>query len=244
MSILAGNLFAYGYTKSLDPVFAKMLRGEFGEALNECSRLERGAADKAAKGEIFYVEGVCLFNMEYYEKARDAFRKAIPYIQKPLSTELYIGIADTYFMQHNYDDAVSIYDQLLTKGSDTDYQAMLFYKLGRAYQGKSELAKSEYYFSQLHKKFPESFEAQLAKATTVGGNFFTIQVGCFTSMENAQSLYDDLKSKGYEAYITPLESRKGKLYRVRVGEFASRLAAEYMENQLKDKENLPTHIFP
>ena len=147
-------------------------------------------------------------------------------------------------MQHEYDRAISIYMQLLDKQNNRTYQASLYYKLGKAYQRKSKWTQSKYYFDQLKRKFPKSFEAVLVEKSSVGGNFFTVQVGCFSNSRNAQKLHDELKAKGYEVYVTPFKSNGNKLYRVRVGEFVSRLAAEYAQNELKTKEHLPTHIFP
>lgn len=243
LSVLGGRAFAYTYARALDPVISAMLQDNYGKALEECRLLER-TANKSVQGDVLLAEGVCLTNLGDYAQARDVFKQATAEAQGALLTELYIGIADSFFLQEDYDKAIDIYNQLLTKSSAKDYLAMLYYKLGKAHQKKSSWAQSDYYFNLLKRKFPASLEAKLVVQTQVGGNFFTIQVGCFTRQQNAQKLYDDLKVKGYEAYITPFESRGQTLYRVRVGEYVSRMAAEFIENQLKTRENLPTHIFP
>jgi len=127
---------------------------------------------------------------------------------------------------------------------DIDYEAALLFKLGKAYQRNSKWTQSKYYFGQLAKKYPQSFERDIVEKSSVGGNFFTIQVGCFSNRQNAEKLRKDLLSKGYAVYVTPFGLNDNKLFRVRVGEFVSRIAAEHTELELKNNEHLPTHIFP
>jgi tetratricopeptide (TPR) repeat protein len=241
--VLPACCFAYSYSKTLEPAVTAMLQENYYKALDECYRLEH-TANGQVKTEIFYAEGVCLLSLGEYSRARDVFKKAADAAQGTLATEVYMGIADSHFLEGAYDNAITVYDQLLTKASGDDYLAMLYFKMGKAYQKKSEWAQSDYYFNRLKQKFPKSIEVKLVNETQAGGNFFTIQVGCFTRKPNAQRMLDDLKTKGYEAYLTLFESNGQMLYRVRVGEYVSRLAAEYTENLLRTKENLPTHLFP
>ena len=243
-SIFSIEAFAYNYSKSLDSALTLLLQEDYDLALNECNLLESNSK-KELKGEIMFLKGTCFMKLDMYEEARNVFKKALPFSGGNLSAEVYMGIADSYFMQQKYEEAIVIYEQLLNKINDSDvYFAALYYKLGKSYQKGSEWAKTKYYFDLLENKFPNSFELQLVKKTAVGGNFFTIQVGCFYNQKNAEKLQNDLKVKGYDVYVTPFEGNGSRLYRVRVGEFMSQLAAEHTEAVLRSKEHLPTHIFP
>ncbi|MBU1042859.1 MAG: SPOR domain-containing protein [Candidatus Omnitrophica bacterium] len=232
----------YAYTAKLDQTVKLMLKNDYYAAIDECNRLETNLSGHD-KREMLYLKGDCFAQLENYEQARDIFRQALKQTKEEHSTKIYIAIADTYFMQHGYDKAISIYKQLLEK-KETDYEAALLFKLGKAFQKNSKWTQSKYYFDLLEKKYPQSFERKIVDNSSVGGNFFTIQVGCFSSPENADKLSKDLLSKGYEVFVTPFDSNGNKLYRVRVGEFVSLIAAEHTEQELKDKEHLPTHIFP
>jgi len=238
-----GSSFAYTHSRQVDAALSLMLNADYEAAVDECSRLT-DTKNNNIKAEALLVKGTCLIKMDKYTQARDVLKEALPYAQGDLSIELYMGIADTYFMQQEYDNAISVYKQLLTKKANESYLAMLYYKLGKAYQKKSKWVEADDYFDQLKSKFPESFEAKLIDKSSTGGSFFTIQVGCFIDKANAKELYDDLKKKGYEVYISDFQSQGQKLYRVRVGEFVSRIAAEYTEGKLRNQEDLPTHIFP
>jgi len=235
--------FAYTYSRQVDAALSLMLNADYEAAVDECSRLA-DTKNNNIKAEVLLVKGTCLIKMGKYMQARDVLKKAIPYAQGDLAIELYMGIADTYFMQQEYDNAISVYKQLLTKKANESYLAMLYYKLGKAYQKKSKWVEAEEYFGQLKSKFPKSFEAELIKKSSTGGSFFTIQVGCFIDKGNAKELYDDLKKKGYEVYLSDFQSKGQKLYRIRVGQFVSRIAAEYTEGKLRNQEDLPTNIFP
>lgn len=244
VSCFTAQAYAYEYSRSLDGALSLMLRGEYVQAIDACRSLELNAKNDL-KSEILYLQGNCFMKLDRQEDARVTFKKALPFARGDLATELYMSIADTYFLQKKYQQAIVIYEQMLTKTKNEDaYMCTLYYKLGKAYQNESEWAKTKYYFGLLEKKFPDSFELAVVKRTSVGGNFFTVQVGCFSNRRNAEKLQADLRDKGYEVYITPFQANGSELYRVRVGEFMSRLAAEHSEAELQSKEHLPTHIFP
>lgn len=65
-------------------------------------------------------------------------------------------------------------------------------------------------------------------------NRFTVQVAAFKDLDSADRLVQTLRSKGYKAYhIGADKSGAGRLYRVRVGAFSDRPAAQKMVNRLK-----------
>lgn len=73
--------------------------------------------------------------------------------------------------------------------------------------------------------------------------YFSIQVGSFRARDEAEHLYTLLSSKGYKTVIkTALVPGKGILYRVRVGQFVEREAAEPIARRLKSQERLDVMI--
>jgi DedD protein len=65
--------------------------------------------------------------------------------------------------------------------------------------------------------------APVAKTAPTGA--WLIQVGSFLDLTNAHVTQDRLKAAGYDSIISPLDTAKGTLYRVRAGPFASKDAA-------------------
>jgi rare lipoprotein A len=61
---------------------------------------------------------------------------------------------------------------------------------------------------------------------------YTLQLGSFSQLENAQQLRDRLQPSFSDIAIVPLQSGNGAHYRVRLGTFSNRGAAEQLARQL------------
>ncbi len=61
---------------------------------------------------------------------------------------------------------------------------------------------------------------------------YTLQLGSFARLENAHQLLKRLQQSYSEVTIVPLQSVRGAYYRVQLGTFASRAAAEHQARQL------------
>jgi DedD protein len=74
---------------------------------------------------------------------------------------------------------------------------------------------------------------------------FAVQLAAFSDDKGANSLANRLKRSGYPAYTEPLKTSRGTLWRVRVGPFPSREAANTVRDKLKiEGQNgivAPTH---
>ncbi len=62
---------------------------------------------------------------------------------------------------------------------------------------------------------------------------WAVQVGSFTSQDNAERLRDALKASGYRAFVTRVSDNGRTLYRVRVGPERERERAEALAERLK-----------
>ncbi len=72
---------------------------------------------------------------------------------------------------------------------------------------------------------------------------YSVQVGAFSSLENARKLTLKLQAQGLSAYISAVDSLNKKVYKVRVGGFLSRQEAMAAESRLKTR-GYPTKIIP
>jgi DedD protein len=61
---------------------------------------------------------------------------------------------------------------------------------------------------------------------------WAVQLGSFSSQENAERLAASLRDKGYAAFLSQLKTGDGSLHRVRVGPQKDRAAAESVAAQL------------
>jgi DedD protein len=72
---------------------------------------------------------------------------------------------------------------------------------------------------------------------------YTIQIAAVKDRPTAEVLTDRLKRKGYPVFILPhVIPKRGTWYRVRVGHFAKRDAAQEMAQQISRQERLQTYI--
>ena len=68
---------------------------------------------------------------------------------------------------------------------------------------------------------------------------YTLQVGAFNNPQEAQQLVNQLKKKGYDAYlVTGSAAAKGTLHRVRIGYFQNLQEARQFALTFEKKENL------
>ena len=73
--------------------------------------------------------------------------------------------------------------------------------------------------------------AEVAESTT---GMFAVQLGSFSSQENAERLAADLRGQGYAAFLSRLTTGDGELHRVRVGPQKDRASAETVAADLSN----------
>ena len=69
-------------------------------------------------------------------------------------------------------------------------------------------------------------------------NLYSIQIGAFSVTANAYGIKDDLKARGYDAFIHQIKSKEKTLFAVRVGGFVTKAEAERFGKLLKKKEKM------
>jgi len=83
----------------------------------------------------------------------------------------------------------------------------------------------------------EKIKAKPAASSQIQ-NVYWIQVGAYSSQQNAITLVEEYKGKGYNAVvIEPSPTDRRKLYRVRLGGYPTREKAEKARDELAQQEN-------
>jgi cell division protein FtsN len=73
--------------------------------------------------------------------------------------------------------------------------------------------------------------------------FYSVQVGSFRVAEQAETLRQRLVRKGYDARVRlSMVPGQGAWYRVRVGQFSTRVAAEGVAQRLHSQERIPVMV--
>jgi len=81
------------------------------------------------------------------------------------------------------------------------------------------------------KKTPAGPDAAVQSST----GMWAVQLGSFSSQDNAERLAADLRKQGYAAFLSQLQTSSGKLHRVRVGPQKDRAEAESVASKLSAK---------
>jgi rare lipoprotein A len=71
---------------------------------------------------------------------------------------------------------------------------------------------------------------------------FTVQIGAFQQQENAARLRQNLERRYQPVFVQPLDSPRGKVYRVWVGRLASETAAKRLADKLQREESVPAPL--
>jgi DedD protein len=85
---------------------------------------------------------------------------------------------------------------------------------------------------------PAPATSQAAQSAVTTPKAWAVQVGSFTQRENAMRLRDQLRSKGYKAFVEQITSADKTFYRVRVGPEVSRDKAVALQKDLQSKMKL------
>lgn len=74
--------------------------------------------------------------------------------------------------------------------------------------------------------------------STVGLSAWVVQLGSFSSRENAESLNTKLRNAGYRSFVEPLAKKNDTVFRVRIGPELKREDAESIKDRLNEAMEL------
>lgn len=115
-------------------------------------------------------------------------------------------------------------------------------------QGQEPGQKEEVSFSFYERLGMESAGAPAAQKPKGEGALparYTLQVGSYPSLQQAQRELRTLKKEGMEAFmVSATVPKKGKMYRVRLGKFHSMDEARQFQAELTRQRDLNTFVMP
>ena len=86
--------------------------------------------------------------------------------------------------------------------------------------------------ARVEEKPAPSPQRDVPKPVTSTTGMWAVQLGSFSSKENAEKLAADLRKQGYAAFLSQLVTDSGQLHRVRIGPQKDRASAEAMAARL------------
>ncbi|MFA6217382.1 MAG: SPOR domain-containing protein [Candidatus Omnitrophota bacterium] len=241
--------FSLAFALNLEKLKIDLLNGDYKTALKEGEKILAAAGHAPDIDQLYYLLGICYLKDGNYLRSSDIFEIILKEFKKsPMKEEAALGLGDAYFFQNNFQKADACYQEMLSGKPQTKYKAMLYSRLSQTAYKRGDVEKGKLFSDKLKQEFPLNLESSAqsdicALADFSNGSFYTVQVGCFSSLTNANNLRNKLSKSGYDAF-SEVSSVKGKqLYRVRVGKFSKRDDAAALENKLS-QEGYPTKISP
>ncbi len=234
------------WAEQFDTIEISLLKEDYQAVIENCTRLlQDPSIQRPGLDRIFYLRGIAYSKTQQISYAREDFQKIISEFPKSkLRLEAKLALADTYFLEGDYQTAQVEYKNLIANFPKENIAPAVLFRLAQCAQRLGNWEEAKYYFQQVQLKWQKSPEARLVEELKIGEEaFFCVQVGSFTDRNNAESLMEKLKKDYYPVYIVEIKKSGESFYRVRVGRFGIRKDAEDLAERLK-LEGFPTRVCP
>lgn len=211
-----------------------LVKGDYEEVL----RIGKTYLDREPKRDeqIRCLIGKALLKLKRFDEARDHFLKVAENSKdKKFLAEANIGIADSYYLDGEYRQARDYYEKAARRFPDSDRLNIVYYRLGDCYSKLENAATAKEYYDKLLRLYPDSLEAKLLKGEGSGLITYSVQVGSFNRIENAEKLREELKVKGFDTSIQTVNVDGQSFFRVRIGSYSRMRDAEDMAKNLQNK---------
>ena len=230
-------IFGFGLPQyafaDMDQAEIAFLKGEHDLALANCDASGRGN----------YLKARILLKENKIQQAYDIFENILQNdSDKALHDVAQLGLADAFFAEERYDDAIGEYRKIQEKYAGSPFCALAFYKIAKCYRKLGQMEQARVYVQKLQQDYPLSFEAKLMDELDNSEFVYSVQVGGFSKYANAENLVNKLKGKGLDAYISEKEAFP-VVYRVRVGKFKAKSDALVCK-ALLEKKGYKTKLCP
>ena len=196
--------------------------------------------DIEAKGR--YWMGRAFLALNQPDSAQIYFQAVISLGTDPLLMGLaQLGKGDCFFLQGNYASALGEYKAVEDSFPLPDLLPQALWKEALSFEGLGQNGEANTYYGCILERFPGSYWAKRAGeklGRESNGARFSVQLGAFRSLQNAQNLRKLLERDGYRAWI----EAKGDLFSVLVGSLKGRKEAKTFGEELNRRYKLGYRI--
>lgn len=230
----------------LDALKADFLQGNYRRVIFE-GQAQVGQVNNRDAEELSYILGLSFLKENKLTAAQDCFRRILANASSKYRAQATLGLADTYLIGGNFQEAEDIYNKLISDDANSSQKAAILYRQSQSAFKKGNTQSGNEYLSKLKRDFPLSPELRFGRGFSLiepmpsqnDISEYSVQVGFFTNIANANNFKDKLQDKNYPAYV---ESASGG-FRVKVGRFKTRKEALDLESELS-KEGFQTKACP
>jgi tetratricopeptide (TPR) repeat protein len=220
---------------STDTLWIYLLKRDYISLIERAKQIEKAShLDYSEREEIYYLKGVAYLKLNRYIEARENFHNLMTNCPRGKWFDYaYLGIADSYFLAKEFDKAIVIYQNFLSKNTRSPLRAHCYYQLSECYRRLGNWVKAKDFLSRTQ-NYPFSFESRMGRDIINKEQFFySVQIGAFRNRDNAYNLNRQLKKKGFDSFILEGIKSGALIYKVRVGRFLTKQEASGVMTKLR-----------
>ncbi len=251
-AVLVTSAFAAGPMENGEAYF---LKARYGHAASSYKKSLTYDININNRANCWYMLGQSYLMMGDFKKARDSYSKVTTkYSKTDWLSVSYIGIGDAYFHEKKYDSAIMNYKKAMSSKYMSMHGSTVYYKLAKAYRGKNYITKAKTYEDIIRDKYSDSLESRISlhnksrssssKSTSysTSSKKYAVQVAYSTRADFAQECSNKYKKKGYDAYVEVASSKGKTRYKILIGRYKSKEAADFLMKKIKTKEKVEAFV--
>jgi len=197
------------YALNIDKVKVHFLGGNYSAAVIEANRL---ISEDQYSPELYYFLGLSYLKLEEYTKAGDSFRIVINnFKESKFKEEARVGLADTYLLTGDLNNAGNIYRELLADNPGTKFKSQINQRLGVIEPGKKgqysvqvgSFANSNNARKLTYRLISMGYPAYIEEDGAFPNKSYKVRVGSLKTLSEAEDLGRKLSSQGYPVKVCP-----------------------------------------
>ena len=222
--------------------------------INQLETFETDNPGSSRKDEAGWLLGTAYLNGGKFDKAQSKFRKVIEsYPESVFSGWSFMGLGYCYYKSGEYNRAIGSFNRLIDDNSHPAYpQALVMLSL--CYETMGDNRRAKFYRSRYDTSYPRCFYGEALPAINeiskniptppeidpdaeklVGAKYY-IQVGAFSSKNNARRMQQRVEKRGYRSRVERQVVNKQSYYKVLVGPYSTRVRARAAKEKLEREE--------
>ena len=223
-------------SETLDDAWSYFLEGDYRKSIKKCEKLGGPRAH--------YIMGLSYLKLGRPLQARKHLIFILDtYSHADMTEEATLSIADSYFLDADYDNAAIKYTDFLNKFPASGLSSLAYLKLGQSQRRLGYWAEARASLSKVIRDFPYSLEKEEAQKELSKEFYYYVQVAAFTRITNANRTHEALRRRGFDAYINKIMRDKKTFYRICVGKFYNKQDAAVVLKRLKS-DGYKARIYP
>lgn len=195
--------------------------------------------------------------------AGDEVAKLLPSLKKSHPDKAGVLFLEA-LMESNAERSVELYQRIADEHGGSEWADDALYRLYQYSYAVGAYRTARSYTERIEKEYPKSpFLAREQRAATGGGNpenkavkaengntvqsaaadkgsagSYAVQTGAFARKSDAQKMVDELKTKGYTAYVREKIVERKTVFAVWIGIFPDQVQAQAYARKLKEQQKL------